>query len=759
MGRGWWLAPVLVPLLVFREALIGSRIVAPGDGHTYYLPLSTLVADHWRSGAFPGWDRGTFAGSPLFAVHQSAALHPTTLAYIALPPVVAHNLSVISALVVAGLGTFVLTRRITGDPVGAAVAGCAFGLCGFQFAQLGHVSVLATTAWLPWLLWSADRVRERLDVRRAAMGAAVVALAALSGHGQMLAFGLAVTLGVTLVASIGRRAGAALARVAVVVVVGLGLAAVQLVPVIASIGASDRSGLTHRQATAFSHEPESLLVLVFPFLYGNARSEGPVTSAYLGPWTLTELGGYVGTAALVLAVVGLPRVRADRRLRGLVVVAGLSVLVALGDTTPLSRVVHALPGFGQMRSWARYTVVAQLAVAVLAGVGVSRARSSPAALRLAPVAAGAVGAAALTALLPALAPARVTGPELVWAIGQPLAAALAALAVLGLLRARPTRSGLGAVLLVVLVSLDAVVGFGWWFRWRSASPTPATAEALVTGDAVPRWGEVPDAPGGVDRYLWIGNPLLANPNSPRVESAAGSASVTGMDPLAPADYLEVTGTDYFGRLDEPDDLLAPDSHLLDLLRVTLLAAPSGDGVARQVREPSLDEAFVVGRTRMVSRAEAVAAATGRAPLDPAREAVIDQGCAACPDTGRAGSPGTAGPVDRRRNASSIDVDADRPALLVISEAWDRGWSASVDGAPAPVVQVDGVIQGVPIPAGHSTVELRYRPPGLRIGASITGLTALALAIALWRNRRQRHDSSQSRHSSASGVRASPVHTG
>lgn len=752
----WVAAPLLAPVVVFWEAVAGRRLVAPGDGHTYYLPLQVLVAEQWRSGVFPGWDRGTFAGSPLFAQHQAAALHPATLLRLALPPVVGHNLTVVAALAVAGVGAHVLARRITDDDAAAAVAGCAFALCGFQFAHLGHVAILSTAAWLPWMLWAADRLVEKATTGRLVAGAVVVALASLSGHGQLLAYSLAATLVYAVVVA-GRSCLVALWRVGVMAAVGGTLAAVQLVPVVAALGDSDRSTLTHAEATAFSHDPAGLLVLIAPFLYGNARSDGPVPSLYAGDWTLTELGGYVGAAALILALAGLPALRRDRRLLALVVVGVGSTLVALGDSTPVSHLVHALPGFGQMRSWARYTLGAQLAVAVLAAVGVARARSGASTLRPSWLAAASVMTAGAVAVLPAIDTPRVDGTELLWAVGAPCLAALLATAGLVALRRHPAV----VLVMVVLVAVDPVVGFGWWFRWRTASPTPAGAADLVEGNTEPPWGTVPDAPGGIDRYLWAGDPLAAFPHTPRVASAGGSLSVTGMDPLAPADYLEVTGTDYFGNLREQSHLLGPRSHVQDLLRVTVVARDGpGREVQRSPRSPALPEAFLVGRTRRVGRAEAVAAAIGDTSLDPGREAVFEGTCEQCPSDGARGRAGVAGPVQWRPAGARLDVFADRPAMLVLSQAWSPGWSATVDGDPAPVLRADGVVQGVPVPAGQSTVVVRYRVPGLDLGLGVTGITIVGMvAVLVIDRRRHRQLENHSRESRAGGASSIPVQIG
>jgi uncharacterized membrane protein YfhO len=90
-------------------------------------------------------------------------------------------------------------------------------------------------------------------------------------------------------------------------------------------------------------------------------------------------------------------------------------------------------------------------------------------------------------------------------------------------------------------------------------------------------------------------------------------------------------------------------------------------------------------------------------------------------------------MDRAR----FEVEATRSSVLVISQAWYPGWTAEVDGAPAPVVRVDGLVQGVPVPAGRHEVTLRYEPPGLRLGAVVSAAAVAALlAWGLWRHYRQ-----------------------
>ncbi|MBM4436845.1 MAG: YfhO family protein [Actinobacteria bacterium] len=89
---------------------------------------------------------------------------------------------------------------------------------------------------------------------------------------------------------------------------------------------------------------------------------------------------------------------------------------------------------------------------------------------------------------------------------------------------------------------------------------------------------------------------------------------------------------------------------------------------------------------------------------------------------------------------ALTVRLAHPGVVVVNEAMSPGWSARVNGAPAPVLTVNGLMRGVAAPAGTHAIELRYAPPGLRTGVAVslvaTGALAALLALALVAERRR-----------------------
>jgi hypothetical protein len=76
----------------------------------------------------------------------------------------------------------------------------------------------------------------------------------------------------------------------------------------------------------------------------------------------------------------------------------------------------------------------------------------------------------------------------------------------------------------------------------------------------------------------------------------------------------------------------------------------------------------------------------------------------------------------------IDVRAEGPGLLVLTDAWDAGWAPSLDDAPARLLRVNHGEMGVVLPAGRHRVVFSYRPEGLTAGLALAALGAAALAF-------------------------------
>ena len=81
-------------------------------------------------------------------------------------------------------------------------------------------------------------------------------------------------------------------------------------------------------------------------------------------------------------------------------------------------------------------------------------------------------------------------------------------------------------------------------------------------------------------------------------------------------------------------------------------------------------------------------------------------------------------------------DAAQDETLVISQPYEDGWSATVNGQPAQLEPAYDGLMGIPVQAGENTVELHYMTPGLIPGAvvSIASVTLFGVWRAVARRR-------------------------
>lgn len=166
----------------------------------------------------------------------------------------------------------------------------------------------------------------------------------------------------------------------------------------------------------------------------------------------------------------------------------------------------------------------------------------------------------------------------------------------------------------------------------------------------------------------------------------------------------------------------------DLLRLSQLNPTvfANDTVRVLENRSALPHAWIVHRTQAVSEEETLSL-LGSGAVDPRQTALVSGEQPELAD-----SANTASDSVRFDNygADSIrmSTSTEQPSLLVVSEIAAPGWNAYVDGKRVDAYEVNYLQQGIVIPGGSHTVELRYEPPSLRAGIAISGLAVIAVLV-------------------------------
>ena len=102
-----------------------------------------------------------------------------------------------------------------------------------------------------------------------------------------------------------------------------------------------------------------------------------------------------------------------------------------------------------------------------------------------------------------------------------------------------------------------------------------------------------------------------------------------------------------------------------------------------------------------------------------------------------GSPRPVGFVRLTPTRIALAVQVGAGDLVVVSEAYHPGWSATLDGQPAKVIRANHALIGVYVPPGEHAITLTFRPASFRLGfylslAALLVLAALTTATFRWR---------------------------
>ncbi len=756
-----------------------------------FLPHHQAIARRIAEfGHRPVWDARGFAGRPLPGNPQAGMSYPPTwIAWGERTPGILGWITV-AHLLWAGAGAYRLLRSLGVSRWAATVGAGVYQASPYLMAHTfeGHYPHVWAACWYPWAFWAYRQARS--GHASGFLVAPILALIYLTGHPQewlMLVLALCTWSALDALhawrAGDSRRAAAGLAAWTGLLVLSVGLAAVDVAPqwlVRPWLRRNHDPGLEVGIPRRYHLGGLNAFQLLSPSALG-----GPTD--YFGDDNYWETLCSLGLVPLVLVSIGVFR-HPDRRLaRGWTALAGLAVLFACGRAGGLYPLCYAfVPGMSAFRVPARSLFLANLAGSVLAGLGMetllSRMEQRGDWRRFALVML--TGGALLLALMwligsrgtpelgpwtkpiaaspiapprppskgrTAMAASRVLGDRgFQLALGGAMALAFAGMLPIGARRRRIIVGLLGAVALAEL-------------GWRGFSLLQVAPAHLFTGPD-PISAEISRLDGQSDAGAGGHGSLR-----PAVRIKARDAFYGDLP--AAVHGIEKTNVDDAFQLDRAaalyETLYPIASHVRPMTE--RLMSPGTKEHWKQIRRAVLDrmsvaflvsdrveaepawpvaaekeiagERFVIQRNPTVlPRAYVVPAAkvlpddrdvvlAWLTKVDPRKNVIMT----ADPFDGRASSP-----RQPFRPAGWISVDPDRPVLrvtteapglLVLADSWMPGWTATVDGRPAPVLVGNLAQRVVPLPdAGPHVVAMEYHPPGFAAGCWLSLASALVWSI-------------------------------
>lgn len=702
------------------------------DVITQIYPWKRLTVSSWKQGQLPLWNPYSFSGTSHVGTYQTAVFSPVNLLFL-FPEKLAWSLMILLQPLLAGAGMYLFLSRRALSVEARLIGSIAFMFCGFMTVWMAYGTLGYAVLFLPYALLGIDLLIGTAYRSGGFLVAGAIALSFLSGHFQMSLYVLLYVLGYCVLVWFDKTNRHKVPGAVFAVLAGVLIAAPQIFSGFIAYTEAVRSTLFIKgEVIPWQYFP----TLLAPDFYGN-----PVTrNDWFGHYA--EWAGYVGVAPLFFAVIAAVFGRRLREVRFFAVMSVLPLLFAY--QTPLVDLLFFLKiPVLSTSSASRIIILASFSLAVLSAYGTDTVRNWWAKRNKKTLIGSVLGVGGVLLVL--------------WGtliIARPLPSDKLAIAMRNL--ALPT--GFAVLWMAVVVSgimfsgkvvrllplvfvlITGVDMYRFTAKWMPFDP-----QSLVYPE-VPAITQLRRLTG--QRYTRaFGN--IGN----EVGSAFGIPLIEGYDAVYSYRYGKLIGSVSEGILRPVDrSVVVFDKHgkysqdMLNLLGVRYYFHKKSDGrlpwaypfweypAYNRVWE---DEHFeILENTESYPRAflaYSFVSATGDQPvLDMLYKEGMDRRSTLVLETTPHLTPkpgtGSATILSYTPNEVIIGVETSSDALLFLSDAYDRGWHAAVDGIKTPVYRADYAFRAIAVPAGTHTVRMHYMPAYIWWGSIVSGFATLGLGL-------------------------------
>lgn len=646
------------------------------------------------------WNPYEAGGAPFLAVWQNRALSPFTVPFYFLPLNDAIAWSFVAKLFFAGLCAYYVSRRFGFPPSFALFAGITYQLgglmCCWAAFPLADVAV-----WFPLLVMFAEQVA--LGQRYCwPVGGLTIGFMALGGDPGALVVSVAFAFVLILVRVLSmrdwKRLKSALTPSIAALMLGFGLAAVQILPYLEFL----RERAPGTANTALSLKWGDIAALLLPGIVdANRAGDAPLTYLlHVGVLPVLAIAVWIALRSSVEAAL-------RKRVESLLFTsAAFSAAAFIYGGDGLSGIGGRcfLLGNGLALAWMTASALEEWQELNVDQVKAALARLS----WVLPVTWGGlfVWSAAWFG--------RMDDTVTPWGGGLVLAGlvGIALLAILAATLFRPSVRGAGFALAAVsVISMSWVIAPSLRFTpAERAFPETAfikelkqSGERLNGSGAAARW---PLSVNGISQFQ--------GPAGPRLKRYETFLDILRRDPLmlrrAGSRSLLLAKEDIQGRF-------ASVRPVLTIRKVFSSGAVLFDDLEAKPR------AWMAYKWRPVEQFDATAVNWNRLPV--VETTVL-------PEQDSAPEAQPAIEVEQANDQVRVHVNTPQRGVLVLSDAWYPGWDVTVDGAAADSFPVDGFFRGVRLQDGEHDVVFQFKPVTFSIGLVVTAFAGLLIAYGLLR---------------------------
>lgn len=704
------------------------------DLYAQYYPMHDYASRALRDGRVPLWDPYQYCGQPFLATMQVGVFYPLHVLFLFFPTHLAMAISSVLHVSLAGIFMYLLARTFSLPRFGSLIAALVYMLGGEAACVMGRTNIIAINGLLPASFLVTERLFRKPRSSYGCLLGLIVASQFLAGHPMTFLYSMyALALFVICrVASDARRKG--LNHVGAVTSLLL-LAAIVLV-LVACVQALPTIELWRNSIRGARFTVEQTEV------YGKYTAKDFLMEAGKTDPSPIQSLGYVGIAPVLLALLSVFRKEGRGRTVFFIVLCLVSVLFALGTSSPLYMVYSRLSIGTLFRHPFFFLYIYNFSAAILAGTGAAQLVSWTE--TNVPRQNARRGATVLWVLASAVLLWRLTFYGRVYVLG----ALVLFVASMGARRVPKLKAA--PMLFLALIAFDL-------FRANEhlyTHPQVNAPEVRAKYDGVLEFVRKRE---GTSR-LYLSKSVYDYSLSDKTGLLKEMCVLNAYEPLTAQRYARFfsfmqggashsVDADFDGReLAITDKTRHPA--LLNVAGVryivateggALYATPNLDGVELRLlyegdRVRIFENLTSCKRALLVPHADAV---TEEADMLNRLAAAGSSGpaCTLLLEEMPSGTRPNEGPVhgdvaitQYKPELVEISASADRPCWLVLTDLHYPGWQAFVDGKETTVYRANYLFRAVQLPPGNHTVQFVYSPTSYAVGLRIS-MAALALLNA------------------------------
>jgi hypothetical protein len=745
------------------EMIFSGKIPFFRDLASYFYPIKFSVAEAFKAGELPLWDRRMAAGFPIMAGFQSAVFYPPSSVYFLLPFFAALQFTFVFHYALAMSGSYVLFRSWKYPVYLSVVGAILFSFGGVTVSLTNLLNHFQSAVWLPWLIYFWERTVKTERWSALVVFSIVSLCQLLAGSPEIFILSVGLVFLDTVRMYTEGECRRFCRKMAVLIGAGLiiiGLGMVQLLPTAELIFQSRRDHpIPASEALAWSLQPSSLIGFFLPTLEADTSLSLGVRLLFTDglPFLLSH---YIGIIAVFSLCSWFVTARMNERVV-LIGLLGFSLLCAFGSYTPIYPFLYdRVPVFRVMRFPEKfyYVTFALLIFATIRGLRklVDGENCRATCLIAASIVAGWITIYVtfrwdpnlLARLIQPIQPAQAvptvnptTIATILFSLEKQIAISTLLAGILLLGQLRLLRLLLLQSLLVLVVFVDLSIANKPLHFLRENELIQNAARILEKPPAEPsRLFYYP--PGSHLHPSFIS--VTGTPSYEKGTEIAFNNLLPNAGLLYGFEYFQ--DIDALGRQSYTNFLnfinsLSPEqrSRLLRVLNVKYVVSfhplevkglkflrefPEHYSRLYEVRD-AVHRTYIVSQATYDQDPMNTLRRISSEGFDPKREVVLDAPMHLKPKTD---FPGEATIKLYQNNRVEIEARLSEPGILVLTDAFYPGWKVFIGGQEQKILRANYFFRGVELSAGNQLIEFIYEPDSFKLGLTISLLTVGLLVI-------------------------------